>query len=53
MTNLSPSPSQRRISRDLILVSVPLLLGGLVAAGWWWWQLRPVQQRVEALEVRA
>ena len=52
MTNLSSSPSQRRISRDLIFVSVPLLLGGLVAAGWWWWQLRPVQQRVEALEVR-
>ena len=52
MTNLSPGPSQRRITRDLILVSVPLLLGGLVSAGLWWWQLRPVQQRVEALEVR-
>ena len=52
MTNLSPGPSQRRISRDLILVSVPLLLGGVVSAGLWWWQLRPVQQRVEALEVR-
>ena len=52
MTNLSPGPSQRRISRDLILMSVPLLLGGVVSAGLWWWQLRPVQQRVEALEVR-
>ena len=52
MTNLSPGPSQRRITRDLILVSVPLLLGGVVSAGLWWWQLRPVQQRVEALEVR-
>ena len=52
MTNLSPGPSQRRITRDIILVSVPLLLGGVVSAGLWWWQLRPVQQRVEALEVR-
>ena len=52
MTNLSPGPVQRQISWDLILASVPLLLGGAVSVGLWWWQLRPVQQRVEALEVR-
>ena len=52
MTNLAAGSSPSLLSRDRILLGVPLLVGALIAAGIGWFLLRPAQERVVLLETR-
>ena len=52
MTNLAAGSPPSLLSRDRILLGVPLLVGALIAAGIGWFLLRPAQERVVLLETR-
>ena len=52
MTNLSAGSRPSLLSRELILLGVPLLVGALIAAGVGWFLLRPAQERFVVLETR-
>ena len=52
MTNLSVGSRVSLLSRERILFGVPLLITLLLAAGFGWFLIRPVLERVEALETR-
>jgi type IV pilus assembly protein PilO len=52
LTNLAAGSSPSLLSRDRILLGVPLLVGALIAAGIGWFLLRPAQERVVLLETR-
>ena len=52
MTNLAAGSPPSLLSRDRILLGVPLLVGALIAAGIGWFLLRPAQERVVVLETR-
>ncbi len=52
MTNLAAGSPPSLLSRDRILLGVPLLVGALIAAGIGWFLLRPAQERFVVLETR-
>jgi type IV pilus assembly protein PilO len=52
LTNLAAGSSPSLLSRDRILLGVPLLVGALIAAGIGWFLLRPAQERFVVLETR-
>ena len=52
MTNLAPGSRPSLLSRERILLGVPLLFGALIAAGIGWFLMRPAQERVVVLETR-
>ena len=52
MTILAAGSPPSLLSRDRILLGVPLLVGALIAAGIGWFLLRPAQERVVLLETR-
>ncbi|QNJ18135.1 putative conserved membrane protein [Synechococcus sp. A18-40] len=52
MTNLVAGSPPSLLSRDRILLGVPLLVGALIAAGIGWFLLRPAQERFVVLETR-
>ena len=52
MTNLSAGSRPSLLSRERILLGVPLLFGALIAAGIGWFLMRPAQERVGVLEAR-
>ena len=52
MTNLAAGSRPSLLSRERILLGVPLLLGALIAAGIGWFLMRPAQERVVALDTR-
>ena len=52
MTNLTAGTGPSLVSRERILLGVPLLLGLFVAIGLGWFLLRPAQERVLVLETR-
>ena len=52
MTNLAAGSPPSLLSRDRILLGVPLLVAALIAAGIGWFLLRPAQERVVVLETR-
>lgn len=52
MTNLSAGSRPSLLSRERILLGVPLLFGALIAAGIGWFLMRPAQERVVVLETR-
>ena len=52
MTNLSPSASSPKLSREGILMAAPLLFGLFVAGGVVVWQLLPTNERIEELDAR-
>jgi type IV pilus assembly protein PilO len=52
LTNLAAGSPPSLLSRDRILLGVPLLVGALIAAGIGWFLLRPAQERFVVLETR-
>ena len=52
MTNLTAGTGPSLVSRERILLGVPLLFGALIAAGVGWSLMRPARERVLALETR-
>ena len=52
MTNLAAGSRPSLLSRERILLGVPLLFGALIAAGIGWFLVRPAQERVVLLETR-
>ena len=52
MTILAAGSPPSLLSRDRILLGVPLLVGALIAAGIGWFLLRPAQERFVVLETR-
>jgi len=52
VTNLAAGSPPSLLSRDRILLGVPLLVGALIAAGIGWFLLRPAQERFVVLETR-
>jgi len=52
VTNLAAGSPPLLLSRDRILLGVPLLVGALIAAGIGWFLLRPAQERFVVLETR-
>ena len=52
MTNLAAGSPPSLLSRDRILLGVPLLVAALIAAGIGWFLLRPAQERFVVLETR-
>ena len=52
MTNLSIGSRGSLLSRERILLGIPLLITSLLAAGFGWFLIRPVLERVEVLEMR-
>ena len=52
MTNLVAGSRPSLLSRERILLGVPLLFGALIAAGIGWFFVRPAQERVLVLETK-